>query len=296
MSVLESAQRIAQDEIDFLIDLTGNTLHTRSQVFALRPARIQAHWLGFVGTMGSNYYDYIIADDIVAPIGDEEYFSEKILRLKSGMHITDDTRIIVSDHQDRKTNGLPASGVVFGCFCQTFKIQPEIFSAWMRILSEVPNSVLWLASGPVGSIENLKLYSEHYQIDPGRIIVAQRCGIDEYLSRFTLMDVYLDTFPYTSGTVASDALYAGCPVVTLSGKTMVSRMAGSILKYAGFPELVTYSIDSYIKKAIYLANEPEELLKLRNKLLIKKQQKELFNTKKSAKELEKIIIDVVTYS
>ena len=294
MSVLESAQRIAQDEIDFLIDLTGNTLHTRSQVFALRPARIQAHWLGFVGTMGSNYYDYIIADDIVAPIGDEEYFSEKILRLKSGMHITDDTRIIISDHQDRKANGLPASGVVFGCFCQTFKIQPEIFSAWMRILSEVPNSVLWLASGPEGSIENLKLCSEHYQIDPGRIIVAQRCGIDEYLSRFTLMDVYLDTFPYTSGTVASDALYAGCPVVTLSGKTMVSRMAGSILTYAGFPELVTYSIDSYIKKAIFLANHPEELVKLKNKLFLRKQQKELFNTKKSADELEKMIIDMVT--
>ena len=160
LSVIDTAKRIAEDDIDILIDLTGSTLHTRSQVFALRPARIQAHWLGFVGTMGSTYYDYIIADEIVAPLGDEAYFAEQILRLPSGMHIMDDSRLVETAHQTRAAHGIPESAIVFGCFCQTFKIQPEIFSAWMEVLKAVPESVLWLASGPKGAIENLQVSAQ----------------------------------------------------------------------------------------------------------------------------------------
>ena len=288
LSVIDTANRIAADEIDILIDLTGNTLHTRSEVFALRPAKIQAHWLGFIGTMGSNSYDYIFADDVVAPSIDQKYFAEKILHLPSGFHITDDTRIINSESQTRFDNGLPETGVIYGCFCQTFKIQPEIFSNWMEILHGVPGSILWLASGPQGAIENLKLSARGHNIDPDRIIVAQRCSMDEYLSRFSLIDLYLDTFPYSSGTVASDALYSGCPLLTLSGKTMVSRMAGSILKHAGLPELISYSPSEYIEKAIQYGTNALLRERLHNSLREKRANKSLFNTTTQVKELEKI--------
>ena len=293
LSVVDTARRIAEDEIDFLIDLTGNTLHTRSEVFALRPARIQAHWLGFVGTMGSDYYDYIIADSIVAPVEDEKFFSEKVLRLPSGMHIMDDTRVIESGHQTRVANGLPEIGIVFGCFCQTFKIQPEIFSSWMEILRAVPGSVLWLASGPAGAIDNLKRSAQAQQVDPGRIIIAERCGMDEYLSRFALIDLYLDTFPYTSGTVASDALHAGCPLLTLSGKTMVSRMAGSILTHAGLADLVCYSHEEYIAKAKYMYINQEVMEEKKRLILDKNVSGQLFSVKKNAKELEEVITNLV---
>ena len=289
LSVIDTAKRIALDEIDVLIDLTGNTQHNRSQVFALRPARIQAHWLGFVGTMGSTYYDYIIADDIVAPVGDEAYFDEKILRLPSGMHIMDDSRQVETAHQTRAAHGLPESAIVFGCFCQTFKIQPEIFSAWMEVLKAVPESVLWLASGPKGAIENLNASAQTYGVDAQRIIVAERCNMEEYLSRFTLIDVYLDTFPYTSGTVASDALLMGCPLLTLSGKTMVSRMAGSILTHAGLPELVAYTQQEYVQKAIDLAKNYLERGRIQECLLTQSSTKTLLNTRRSVQELEEII-------
>lgn len=293
LSVIDTANRIAQDQIDILIDLTGNTLHNRSQVFALRPARIQAHWLGFVGTMGSQYYDYIIADSIVIPEGEEQFFAEKIVRIPSGMHIMDDTRVIEAGHQTRVSNGLPASGIVFGCFCQAFKIQPQIFSAWMKILLSVPNSILWLASGPAGSIENLRNTAREYGVDPDRIIIANRCDMDEYLSRFSLIDLYLDTFPYTSGTVASDALFGGCPLITLSGKTMVSRMAGSILAHAGLPELITYSSEEYVEKAIFLALNEGERLRIKKYLLDMRNKNDLLSTEKNIEVIENSLISML---
>ena len=295
LSVIDTAIRIAQDQIDILIDLTGNTLHNRSQVFALRPARVQAHWLGFVGTMGSEYYDYIIADSIVAPEGDESFFAEKIVRIPTGMHIMDDTRVIEAGHQTRAGNGLPETGVIFGCFCQAFKIQPKIFSLWIKILLAVPNSILWLASGPKGAIENLKNTAREQGLDPNRILVAQRCDMDEYLSRFSLIDLYLDTFPYSSGTVASDALLGGCPLLTLSGKTMVSRMAGSILTNAGLPELVAYSPDEYVEKAIFFATNQNERLRIKNYLSDTRNTSKLLNTEKNIKGVEQCL-EMMLYS
>lgn len=293
LSVIDTAKRIAEDDLDILIDLTGNTLHNRSQVFALRPARVQAHWLGFIGTMGSKYYDYIIADEIVAPVEDERFFVEGILRIPGGLHVMDDTRVIDSSRQTRQANGLPENAFVFGCFCQTLKIQPEIFGVWMRILKEVPNSVLWLASGPEGAIDNLKKYASEQGVEPSRLMVAERCSMDEYLTRFALIDLYLDTFPYTSGTVASDALYAGCPLLTLSGKTMVSRMAGSILTHAGFPELVTYDEGAYMRQAIDLARDKDQVTKIRTALLQLRNNGELLNTKKIVDGYEKQLLSVL---
>lgn len=294
LSVIQTAQRIAADEIDFLIDLTGNTKHHRCQSLALRPARIQAHWLGFIGTMGSSCYDYIIADDIVAPLKDQDAFVEQIIQLDAGFHIADDIRVVKPCLETRLDLGLPEDGIVFGCFAQTFKIQPEMFDLWMRILDQVPGSVLWLANGPKGYYENLCKEMVKRGIAPERLVIAQRCDRDQYLSRFSLMDVHLDTFPYTSGTVASDALFSGCPLVTLTGKTMVSRMAGSILRHAGLHELVAVNPEDYVHITVRLAKNFLERQMIRDALLLKRDNGNLLSAKKIAESLEQSIRRVLT--
>lgn len=286
LSVLETAQRIAQDEIDLLIDLTGNTRHNRCQVLGLRPARNQAHWLGFIGTMGSKYYDYIVADDIVAPRQNDSDFTEKVLRLHSGFHVADDTRQIPKCLETKEELGLPEGVPIFGCFAQTFKIQPEHFDSWMEILRGVPDGVLWLANGPSGAIDNLRKEMKARGVDPDRLIEAQRCEREAYLARFSLMDIHLDTFPYTSGTVASDALHAGCPLVTLSGETMVSKMAGSILINSGLPELVAYTPKEYVSKAVNLAMDSKMRTTIRENLLQKSNRGELLSVKNIVQDLE----------
>lgn len=289
VATYDAALKIANDDIDFLIDLTGNTLHNRSEILGYRPAPLQAHWLGFIGTMGSPVYDYIIADDIILPVEDEPNFSEKVMRLSSGFHVMDDSRVIETP-KSRESYGLPEKGFVFGSFCQTFKIQPEIFATWMQILKAVPESVLWLASGPGNAIDNLKQEATKLGVDPGRLVIAQRCTVEEYLSRLTLIDLYLDTFPYTSGTIASDALNAGCPVLTLSGKTMVSKMAGSILRHADMPELVTYSTQDFCEKAVHYATNPHAIKNLQTRLLQIRDSGDLFDTHGVARELESNIM------
>lgn len=293
MSLADMAARIAEDDIDFLIDLTGNTQHTRSAVLGLRPARIQAHWLGFIGTMGSKHYDYILADDFVAPPGSEADFAEKILRLPGGMHVMDETRVVDTTRQTRAANGLPEDAMVFGSFCQSFKIQPEMFACWMEILGKVPGSVLWLASGPAGMEENLRKAMAAHGVDPTRLIIAQRSGVADYLARFPLMDLFLDTFPYTSGTVASDALLAGCPVLTMTGQTMVSRMAGSILNHADMGDMVTSSYNEYVEMAIRLAQNPGERSALRRRVEGAKASAPLFNMPLAVRGLEEAVRFVI---
>lgn len=293
LSPADMAARIAEDDIDILVDLTGNTQHTRSAVLGLRPARIQAHWLGFIGTMGSPFYDYILADDFVAPPGVEGDFSEKILRLPGGMHVMDETRVIDSSGQTRAANGLPEDVVIFGCFCQSFKIQPETFSHWMEILRQVPRSVLWIASGPAGMEENLRKSAGEQGVDPARLIIAPRCGMEEYLTRFALIDLFLDTFPYTSGTVASDALLGGCPVLTLTGRSMVSRMAGSILQHADLADLVCSTSAAYVESAVRYGNSPGDLADLRCRVAAARHSASLFDLPAAVKGLEEAFASVI---
>lgn len=264
---IEISDRIKLDNIDILIDLTGNTLHTRSQVLKYRPGKIQMHWLGFIGTMGTKFYDYIISDGYLVPTGDEKYFSENVIKLEGGFHVTDDSRIVVQDPTLKIDHGLPDDTFVFGCFCQTFKIQPEVFDAWLTILKRTNNSVLWLANGPAGATDNLLAYAQKQGLNPRRIIVADRCDMDTYMKRLSKIDLFLDTFPYTSGTLASDALLAGCPLLTMVGKTMVSRMAGSILMHEGLGEMVVSSLDEYITKAVDLAEDKSAHAALRQRVL-----------------------------
>ena len=285
-SIQGMVERIRSDEIDILVDLSGNTRGSKIKVLGHRPAPVQMHWLGYIGSMGSKYYDYTIVDQFVAPEGADEFFDEKLLRMPDCFQINDTNRPLQLEPLQRSEFGLPEQAFVFADFNQSFKIQPEIFEAWTEIIKAVPNSVLWLADGHHAYIKNIRAAWEKAGLDNARLIVAPRTSVDRYLAQFQLVDLFLDVFPYTSGTTASDALWAGCPLLALVGKTMVARMAGSLVKAAGLPELLTYSLEEYKDRAIHLAKHPDELLELRKKLMANRLNVPLFNTAKFVKDLE----------
>jgi predicted O-linked N-acetylglucosamine transferase (SPINDLY family) len=279
-------ERIRSDEIDILVDLSGNTRGSKIQVLGHRPSPVQVHWLGFIGSMGSKYYDYTIVDSFVAPNGADAYYDEKLVRMPDCFQINDTARPLQIQHKSRADFRLPDDAFVFADFNQSFKIQPEIFDAWVKIVKAVPNSILWLADGHASYLKNIRAEWAKTGIDMARLIIAPRVNVEEYLSQYQQVDLFLDVFPYTSGTTASDALWAGCPLLALVGKTMVSRMAGSLVKAAGLPELLTYSVDEYVEKAIYLATHQDELRDLRTRLNAQRLKMPLFNTKKFVRHLE----------
>lgn len=186
----------------------------------------------------------------------------------------------------REQCGLPEKGFVFADFNQSFKIQPEMFAAWVRILNAVPGSVLWLADGHSAYVRNIKAAWEGAGLESHRLIIAPRVSVDHYLAQYQLVDLFLDVFPYTSGTTASDALWAGCPLLALVGKTMVARMAGSLVKAAGLPEMLAYSVDDYVAKAVHYAQSPDELTVLRRRLTEQRMTLPLFDTRRFVLHLE----------
>lgn len=278
--------RIRGDEIDILVDLSGNTRGAKIQVLGHRPAPVQVHWLGFIGSMGSQYYDYTIVDGFVAPSGADQYYDEKLVRLPHTFQINDTARPLTYAPVTRAQFGLPEKAFVFADFNQSFKIQPEIFAAWVRIIKAVPNSVLWLASGHAIYLKNIRAEWVKAGLDSERLIIAPRVSVEQYLAQYQLVDLFLDVFPYTSGTTASDALWAGCPLLPLVGQTMVSRMSGSLVRAAGLPELLTYTVDEYVEKAIELAENPMILNDMKVKLLTNRFAAPLFDTKNFVKYLE----------
>ena len=295
-SIQGMVERIRSDEIDILVDLSGNTRGSKIQVLGHRPAPVQMHWLGYIGSMGSKYYDYTIVDQFVAPEGADEFFDEKLLRMPECFQINDTNRPLQLESLQRSEFGLPEQAFVFADFNQSFKIQPEMFAAWTDIVKAVPNSVLWLADGHHAYIKNIRAAWKVAGLDDARLIIAPRTSVDKYLAQFQLVDLFLDVFPYTSGTTASDALWAGCPLLALVGKTMVARMAGSLVKAAGLPELLTYTIDEYKQKAIHLATNPQELATIRQQLIANRLNVPLFNTQKFVKNLENAYEQIVHMS
>ncbi|MBC7697924.1 MAG: tetratricopeptide repeat protein [Bacteroidia bacterium] len=285
-SIEEMVARIRTDEIDILMDLSGNTRGSRSQVLGHRPAPVQAQWLGFVGTMGSHYYDYTIVDHFVAPKDADAYFEEKLVRMPDCFQINDTLRPPLDIGLTRAQCNLPANMFVFCDFNQSFKIQPEIFTAWVSILQQVPNSVLWLADGHADYLKNIRAEWQKAGLDLARLIIAPRVSVEQHVPRYQLADLFLDVFPYTSGTTASDALWAGCPLLALVGNTMVARMAGSLVQAAELPELITYSIAEYVQKAVYYATHPQELALLRQRLITNRAQLPLFDTPSFVNNLE----------
>jgi predicted O-linked N-acetylglucosamine transferase (SPINDLY family) len=272
--------------IDIAVDLGGFTANNRTDIFAYRAAPIQISYLGYLGTMSTSYIDYLVADKVIIPTGDQGHYSEKIIYLPS-YQVNDSKRKISSKIFTRKELGLPESGFIFCCFNDNYKILPNTFQIWMRILKATPKSVLFLYAANDLVITNLKKEAELSGISNTRLIFGGRLGTEDYLARYRVCDLFLDTFPYNAGTTASDALWAGLPVLTLKGNSFASRIASSLLTAINLPELITESECDYEMKAIELANSPSKVEAIKNALLEQRGSCPLFNTKLFTKHLEK---------
>ncbi|HXF65901.1 MAG TPA: hypothetical protein VNK67_04265, partial [Burkholderiales bacterium] len=285
-SHFEAARLIHGTGTDILVDLTGYTLGGRPQILALRPAPVQVSWLGYPGTLGADWVDYLVADPVVIAPGEERFYAERVLRLPHCYQVNDRRREVAERTPSREEAGLPAEGFVFCCFNQAYKITPEMFSLWMRVLAAVPGSVLWLAEPNAWAPDNLRREAQARGIAPERLVFAPRRPLAEYLVQYRLADLALDTFPYTSHTTASDALWMGCPIVTCPGETFASRVAASILRAAELPELVAGSFEDYERLAVGLATAPGRLAALRSRLRERRASCPLFDTPRLVRELE----------
>lgn len=251
----DSAARIARDGIDVLIDLGGYTGGTRPEILALRPAPVQAFWLGYPGTSGADFVDWFIADEVCLPERLASDFSERIARLPGCYQVNDNAQAIAAETPTRSVAGLPEQGVVFCGFNQACKIERGLFASWMRILTAVPGSVLWLMVGSRAAESNLRRAAQSAGVDPARLAFAQHRSKPEHLARHRLADLFLDTRTVNAGTTASDALWVGLPVLTCPGESFVSRVGASLVVAAGLPELVANDAVDYERIAIALAGE-----------------------------------------
>ncbi len=254
-----------QLEIDIAVDLNGFTAHARPALFAMCVAPIQMSYLGYAGTMASSYMDYFLADSVLIPTEYQAYYAEKIVYLPNS-YMMNSHRVIADKKFTRAELGLPEHGFVFCCFNNTYKITPEVFDIWMRILHHVKGSVLWLLEYNATAVKNLRREATARSIAVERIIFAQRLALPEHLARHRLADLFLDTLPCNAHTTTSDALWAGLPVLTCMGEAFASRVAASLLNAIGLPELVTTNLDDYQALAIQLATHPDQLAALKQKL------------------------------
>jgi predicted O-linked N-acetylglucosamine transferase (SPINDLY family) len=253
----EQIARMMRDmEIDIAVDLGGFTSDTRTDIFAFRPVPVQVNYLGYPGTMGTDYYDYIIADRHIIPPEHQKYYTEKVAYLPDSYLPTDNSVKISERTPTRAECGLPETGFVFCSFSHDYKISPPVFDVWMRLLTQVPRSVLWLMSRGELAQKNLRKEAQARGVDPSRLIFAGRVPlVEDHLARYRQADLFLDTHPYNAHTTAADALMAGLPVVTYVGNSFPSRVAGSLLHSVGLPELVTQSLEEYEALALRLAQE-----------------------------------------
>jgi predicted O-linked N-acetylglucosamine transferase (SPINDLY family) len=279
VSYAEAASRIHQDKIDVLIDLMGYTTGGRPQIAALRPAPIQVNYLGYPGTMGANFIDYVIADKIVASPELQKYCAEKIVFLPRCWQANDRQRPDLKDGPTRAGEGLPEDAVVFCCFNNPYKLNARIFDVWLDILRAVPASVLWLLDSGQLAGRNLRRYAAQRGVDPRRLVSAPYRKHAEHLARHRLADIFLDTLPVNALTTASDALWMGLPLITCPGDTPTSRGASSLLHAVGLPELSCASLEAYKDLAIRLAQNPERRRELSQHLLESRLTSELFDAK-----------------
>jgi predicted O-linked N-acetylglucosamine transferase (SPINDLY family) len=280
------ATLLRDNEIDIAVDLKGYTGSARPGILASRPAPLQVHYLGYPGTMGAGTIDYLIADSIVIPDEERKFYTEKIAYLPDSYQCNDRKRPVPTRAPNRSEAGLPANGFVFCCFNANNKILPEMFDVWMRLLAEVPGSVLWLFADNDDVIANLRSEARVRGVAPERLIFAKRVSLGEHLARLTLADLVLDTLPYGAHTTASDALWAGVPVLTTRGSTFAGRVAASLLAAVGLPELVTSSVAEYEARAKSLVADPAELGALRTRLARNRETCPLFDTGRITRQLE----------
>jgi predicted O-linked N-acetylglucosamine transferase (SPINDLY family) len=290
MSDVEIAQASRGLSIDIAVDLTGFTQNSRTGIFAHRAAPIQVNYLGYPGTMGADYLDYIIADKTLISPEVESCYSEKVIYLPNSYQVNDRKRIISDKQFTRQELGLSEHGFVFCCFNNNYKILPATFEGWMRILKAVEGSVLWLFQDNSWAVENLKKETEKQGIDSQRLFFAERMPLAEHLARHRQADLFLDTFPYNAHTTASDALWTGLPVLTLMGRSFASRVAASLLNAVGLPELITSTQEEYEALAIELALNPHKLADIKLKLAKNRLTTPLFDTPLFTKNLESAYI------
>ena len=280
------ANLIISSEVDVLVDLMGFTSGSRTGIFARRVAPIQVNYLGYLGTMGAEYIDYVIADRVVIAETQSDFYAEKIVYLPNSFQPTDRQRRISDKRFTRAEVGLPQDGFVFCCFNTNYKITPDVYDIWMRILKQVHGSVLWLvAEGPT-SERNLRSEAAARGVSGERLIFAQRMPLAEHQARLQLAGLFLDTLPYNAGATASDMLWSGLPVLTRIGDTFVGRMAASLLNAIHLPELIATTPETYEQMAIDLATHPEKLAAVRNKLAENRLTTPLFDTKLFTKHIE----------
>lgn len=292
MSDQEAAQLIRSHEIDILVDLQGQTAGARANLLAYRPAPIQITYLGLPATTGLPSIDYVIADRFLIPEASAPHYSEKPLYMPDVYQVSDSKRP-VGAKPTRAACGLPENGFVFCSLNNTYKYTPEVFTVWMNILRRTPGSVLWLLADNPWAEANLRKEAQARGIDPQRLYFAPRVLPHDYLARYAVADLFLDTFPFNAGTTANDALWMELPLLTCTGRSFASRMAGALLTAAKLPELITYNLQDYEEKAVTLAQQPADLARMREHLHQEKIGGVLFDTARFTKNLEQQLQQLV---
>lgn len=272
--------------IDIAVDLKGFTQDSRPGIFAARAAPVQVNYLGYPGTMGAEYIDYLIADPTLILETSKQHYCEKIAYLPNSYQVNDAKRRIADKVFTRKEAGLPETGFVFCCFNNNYKITPSTFDGWMRILQKVERSVLWLFEDNPIAAGNLRKEAIQRGVDAERLIFAKRMPLPEHLARHRLADLFLDTLPYNAHTTASDALWVGLPVLTCAGEAFASRVAASLLNAIHMPELVTTTQEEYEAQAVELASSPDKLMRIKQKLAANRLATPLFDSQLFTKHIE----------
>lgn len=291
MTAEQTAQLMRDMEIDIAVDLGGYTSDTRTDIFAFRPAPVQVNYLGYPGTMGTDYHDYILADPHIIPPEHQQFYAEKVAYLPD-TYLPTDSSVKISEHTPTRVEcGLPESGFVFCSFSHDYKISPPVFDVWMRLLVQIPGSVLWLMCRGELAQQNLRKEAQARGVDPARLIFAGRVPmVEDHLARYRQADLFLDTHPYNAHTTAADALMAGLPVLSYVGNSFPSRVAGSLLHAIGVPELATHSLLEYESLALRLAREPELLASFKSRIAANQANCALFDTAGFCFNLEAVFI------
>ena len=282
----EAARMLRQSEIDIAVDLKGFTAHSRPGILACRPAPVQVNYLGFPGTMGADYIDYIVADGHVIPTGDEVFYAEKVVRLPDSYQVNDAQRPVADRLPARADVSLPDDAFVFCCFNSSYKITADVFAVWMALLTQVQRSVLWLLDDNPTASANLRDQAVRRGVAAERLVFAPKIDLPLHLARHRLADLFLDTLPYNAHTTGSDALWAGLPLLTCTGSTFAGRVGASLLTAARLPELIVSNLDDYRSLALELVGSPAKLEALRARLTAQRDRCPLFETRRYCRYLE----------
>lgn len=287
------ARHMRDMEVDIAVDLGGFTSDTKTAIFAHRPAPVQVNYLGYPGSMGTPYHDVLIADRHVVPPEQQQHYSERVVYLPDSYLPIDNGLRIAEETPTRAACGLPDTAFVFCSFSHDYKISPPVFAVWMDLLRRVPGSVLWLATRHEAARRNLRQSAEGHGVAADRLVFAERLPrVEDHLARYRQADLFLDTHPYNAHTTAADALMAGLPVLTYEGSAFPSRVAASLLRSAGLPELITSSLPAYQALALELATAPDRLQSIRARLAANQASQPLFDTTKFCRSLEAVYLDI----